>query len=236
MRATSTQIDALASQFESASPQEILRWATDTYGNKLAIVTSFQITGIVTLHMLQRIAPQTSVLTLDTGLLFPETYNLIDTLEHQLNLNLKRVKPSQNLQQQAHEYGRQLWIHDPDKCCHLRKTIPLNHALEGYTAWLTGLRRDQSEKRSTTPIISIDSHTGLTKIAPFANWTASMLWMYIKTYNLPYNVLHDRGYPSIGCRTCTQAIKDGDHMRSGRWARTNKTECGIHIDVAMLQS
>lgn len=231
MLATQTQIEAFSSQLESASPQEILRWATETYGDKLAIVTSFQITGIVTLHMLKDIAPHTPVLTLDTGYLFPETYDLMDTLEQQFNLNLIRVKPRQTPKQQSRDYGDRLWERNPDRCCHLRKTIPLRDALEGYEGWVTGLRRDQSESRANTPIVSIDKRTRLIKVAPFANWTEEMLWTYIHAYELPYNELHDKGYPSIGCWTCTKAIGEGDDARSGRWSNSSKTECGIHVEL-----
>ena len=187
MLAAQDTIDTQSSEFESASPQDILRWASKTYGDQLAIVTSFQATGIVTLHMLQDIAPQTPILTLDTGFLFPETYDLIDTLEQQFNLNLTRVKPRQTPKQQARDYGDRLWERNPDRCCHLRKTIPLRDALEGYDSWVTGLRRDQSKERANTPIISIDKRTGLVKIAPFANWTENMIWTYIHAYDLPYN-------------------------------------------------
>lgn len=231
MLATQENIEARSTEFESASPQDILRWASHTYGDKLAIVTSFQITGIVTLHMLQDIAPQTPVLTLDTGFLFPETYDLIDTLEQQFNLNLTRVKARQTPKQQARDYGERLWERNPDRCCHLRKTIPLRDALDGYEGWVTGLRRDQSESRANTPIIGTDSRTGLIKIAPFANWTEDMLWTYIHAYELPYNTLHDMGYPSIGCWSCTRAISDGDDARSGRWSNTAKIECGIHVEL-----
>ena len=231
MLATTNHIDTLSQQFESASPQEILRWASTTYGDQLAIVTSFQITGIVTLHMLQDIAPQTPVLTLDTGYLFPETYDLIDTLEQEFNLNLTRVRPRQTPKQQARDYGDRLWERNPDRCCHLRKTIPLRDALEGYEAWVTGLRRDQSSSRANTPIISKDGRTGLIKIAPFANWTEDMLWTYINAYELPYNRLHEMGYPSIGCWSCTKSVTANDEMRSGRWTNNSKTECGIHIET-----
>ena len=230
MLATQNHIAELSEQFESANPQDILRWSSETYENKLAVVTSFQITGIVTLHMLQDIAPQTPILTLDTGYLFPETSDLIDTLEQQFNLNLTRIRPRQTPQQQARDYGDRLWERNPDRCCHLRKTIPLRDTLQGYDAWVTGLRRDQSPSRMNTPLISIDKHTGLIKIAPFANWTEDMLWTYIHAYELPYNPLHDMDYPSIGCWACTKAVDDGDDMRSGRWSNNSKTECGIHVE------
>jgi len=231
MLATHNTIAELSEQFESATPQDILRWATETYGDKLAIVTSFQITGIVTLHMLQDIAPQTPVLTLDTGYLFPETYDLIDTLEEQYNLNLTRITPRQTTSQQDRDYGTRLWERNPDRCCHLRKTIPLRDALHGYEGWVTGLRRDQSPSRANTPIISTDTRTGLIKVAPFANWTDNMLWTYINAYELAYNPLHDMGYPSIGCWSCTKAVTEGDDARSGRWSNNGKTECGIHVEL-----
>ena len=143
-------IQRYAQQLESASPLEILAWASDTFGAELAIVTSFQVTGIATLHMMQGIAPRTPVLTLDTGLLFPETQDLIDQLEARFDLDLRRVKPRQTPAQQARDYGDRLWERNPDRCCHIRKTIPLRKALGGFAAWITGLRRDQSPQRAAT--------------------------------------------------------------------------------------
>lgn len=214
---------------EAASPPEILRWAAREYGQGLAVVTSFQPTGIVTLHMLQSIAPRTPVLTLDTEFLFPETYALIDEITERFDLNLKRIKPALSPAQQAATHGDQLWERDPDQCCHIRKTVPLKQALRGYTAWVTGLRRDQSSQRANTPIISWDNRNGLVKLCPFANWTEEMMWTYIHAHELPYNTLHDQGYPSIGCTHCTKAVSAGDDPRSGRWANHQKTECGIHV-------
>lgn len=218
-----------AEALEAASPRDILAWASEAFGEQLAIVTSFQITGIAALHMLQEIAPQTPVLTLDTGLLFPETIDLIDQLEARFALNLRRIKPRQTPRQQARDYGDRLWERNPDRCCHIRKTIPLRDALAGYQAWVTGLRRDQSAGRANTPILSRDSRNGLVKIAPFANWSESQVWNYIHEHNLPYNPLHDIGYPSIGCWTCTRANLDAGDKRGGRWADRSKSECGIHI-------
>ena len=223
------QIETEAAKFESASPYDILSWASETFGEQLAIVTSFQITGIITLHMMQRIAPRTPVLTLDTGLLFPETQDLIDGLEARFQLNLQRIKPRQTPKQQARDYGDRLWERNPDRCCHIRKTIPLRDALSGFDAWVTGLRRDQSTSRAETPIVSHDSRSGLIKIAPFAHWTEDMVWRYIRDHELPFNALHEAGYPSIGCWTCTKAVGAGESRRSGRWANRSKSECGIHI-------
>ena len=224
------QINRLAEQFESASPREILCWANKTFGEKLAIVTSFQATGIVTLHMMQEIDPGTPILTLDTGFLFPETVDLMNSLENRFQLNLQRIKPRQTPRQQARDYGDRLWERNPDRCCHIRKTIPLRQALSGFTAWVTGLRRDQSANRANTPIVSRDQRTGRIKIAPFANWTEDMIWTYVRTHGLPYNPLHDIAYPSIGCWTCTKAVSHDADARSGRWSHRDKTECGIHIE------
>ena len=227
-----SQIEIQAEQLESASPYEILSWASETFGDRLAIVSSFQVTGIATLHMMQSIAPGTPVLTLDTGLLFPETHDLIDKLEARFQLDLRRIKPRQTPTQQARDYGDRLWERNPDRCCHIRKTIPLRDALAGFDAWIAGLRRDQSVKRAATPIVSRDARNHSIKIAPFANWTEGMVWDYIRERELPYNRLHDIGYPSIGCWTCTRAAADDDDLRSGRWSNQGKTECGIHLPLS----
>lgn len=230
MYRNAAEIDRLAEQFESADPRDILSWAHRSFGEALVIVTSFQATGIVTLHMMQEIAPATEVLTLDTGFLFPETVALTRALQDHFQLNLRRVRPRQTPRQQARDYGDRLWERNPDRCCHIRKTIPLREALAPYSAWVTGLRRDQSPKRANTPIISRDSRTGLIKIAPCANWSEDKVWAYLRARDLPYNPLHDIGYPSIGCWTCTKAVNQDADSRSGRWAQRDKTECGIHID------
>jgi phosphoadenosine phosphosulfate reductase len=221
----------LQTRFEDAYPQDILRWAAETFGQKLVVVTSFQPTGIVTLHMLSEIAPDTPVITLDTGLLFPETYALMDELEARLKLNLIRVKSEVSLEEQAKLYGDKLWERQPDYCCHLRKTKPLQTALLNYHAWITGLRRDQSSERAAVPVIAQDRRYGLWKLSPFATWTEEMIWTYLNAYELPYNPLHDRGYPSIGCLHCTNPVLDGEDRRSGRWANRSKTECGIHVQL-----
>lgn len=226
-----TELKELAARFEHASPQDVLRWAAERYGHNLVVVTSFQPTGIVTLHMLQEIMPGINVLTLDTGLLFPETYSLIDTLESRFNINLHRVRPALTVEEQAREHGDELWKSNPDYCCKMRKVHPLDNALKDYRAWLTGLRRDQSPRRANTPIVSWDDRHSMVKICPFATWTEEMMWTYIHSYELPYNTLHDRGYPSIGCHTCTHAVEGNGDARSGRWAGRGKTECGIHVSL-----
>ncbi len=222
-------LEALNQRFETASPAEILGWAWETFGEKLAIVTSFQPTGMVALHMLRAIAPELPVLTIDTGLLFSETYAFMDRVTAEWNLNLIRVCPGQTPAQQAEIYGDDLWLRDPDLCCYLRKVIPLREALNGYAAWITGLRRDQSETRRTTPVVSWDLRHENVKISPFATWTDEMVWAYLRAHQLPYNPLHDQNYASIGCQSCTRAVLPDEELRAGRWSGTNKVECGIHL-------
>ncbi|MCU0499680.1 MAG: phosphoadenylyl-sulfate reductase [Anaerolineae bacterium] len=222
-------LQALSLQLETADPHAILTWAVAHFADRLAVVTSFQPTGIATLHILSEIAPQTPVITLDTGLLFPETYALTDQLERLLHLNLIRVRPAQTVDEQNAVYGEALWEHDPNHCCYLRKVVPLDQALRPYDAWIAGLRRDQSERRAQVPVIGWDAKHQKLKLNPFATWTEVQVWDYLDTHDLPYNPLHDRGYPSIGCLTCTRAVGSGEDRRAGRWANRDKTECGIHV-------
>jgi phosphoadenosine phosphosulfate reductase len=224
----------LNEHFENASPQEILRWAWDNFGNELALVTSFQPTGLATTHMLREIAPDVNVLTLDTGLLFPETVALVDQWEHDYGLNITRVRPAQTVAEQAAGHGEALWERDPDLCCHLRKTVPLDAALKPYAAWITGLRRDQSERRKNVPIVSLDAKYGIVKLSPLATWTEEMVWTYLRAHDLPYNPLHDQNYFSIGCWPCTRATAPDEDKRAGRWSGQSKTECGIHISQPMI--
>lgn len=232
MKYSPESFPTLSQTFENSTPQDVLKWAVETYGDTLATVTSFQPTGIVTLHMLSEIAPETTVLTLDTGLLFPETYALMDDLERRLNLRLIRIHPAQTVAEQAVAYGDKLWERNPDKCCELRKVAPLGPALAGYDAWIAGLRRDQSDGRQSTPIVSWDKRYQKVKIAPLATWTESMIWTYIEAYELPYNTLHDQNYMSIGCVHCTQPVSpDSNDMRAGRWVGRGKTECGLHVNL-----
>jgi phosphoadenosine phosphosulfate reductase len=220
----------ISDDFETAHPEAILRWAIECFGDKLAVVTSFQPTGIVTLHMLNKIAPRIPVLTLDTGLLFPESYDLIDELEQRFDLNLIRIRPEQTVEQQAASHGPALWEKDPNTCCNLRKVVPLDKALVGYDAWVVGLRRDQSPRRAATAVVAWDKKHQKVKLCPFATWTEDMVWEYIDDYELPYNCLHDLNYPSIGCWPCTRAVApNATDMRAGRWAHRDKSECGIHI-------
>lgn len=224
--------DDLNHTFESASPQDILQWAYGQFGEEVALVTSFQPTGVVTLHMLHELNLPFRVITLDTGLLFPETSALIEQAEQFFGVKVERILPQQTVAEQAASFGPALWEREPDLCCHHRKVTPLAEALKPYKAWLTGLRRDQSAGRAATPIVAWDKRHEMVKIAPLATWTEDMLWTYIEAYGLPYNALHDFGYNSIGCWPCTEKPSDENDKRSGRWVGSAKTECGIHVNPA----
>jgi phosphoadenosine phosphosulfate reductase len=227
---TPTEIDRLNQQFERESPKALLRWALSMFDDSLAIVTSFQPTGMVALHQLSELNVRPKVFTVDTGLLFPETYELMDIVERRFDLNLVRVQPKMSLAHQTQRHGDQLWQTNTELCCQIRKVEPLDDALKGYGAWITGLRRDQPG-RANTRLIQWDKKHQMLKISPLAGWDESTIWAYINAYELPYNTLHDQGYASIGCRpeTCTQASIAGGDSRSGRWINTGKTECGIHL-------
>lgn len=187
---THLNLDLIGPELEAMPPQLILAWAAQAFGPSLAIVTSFQKTGVVTLHMLRQVAPDVPVLTLDTGNLFPETVAYIDALQAAWNLNLVRVHPPASA-------PRDLWRDDVDACCRQRKTEPLDAALRGYRAWVTGVRRDQSLMRAETPVIQRDGR-GMVKLSPFVSWTAAMIDAYIDAHALPVNPLYAAGYASIG--------------------------------------
>ncbi len=180
--------------------------------------------------MLARVAPDVDIFYLDTGLLFPETYATRDRLVARYGIRPLQVLPALTLEAQAEAHGADLWATRPDLCCHIRKVEPLARALAGRRAWLTGVRRDQAPTRANAPLIEWDRKFGLVKANPLAFWSVAQVWAYIRLHNVPFNPLHDQGYPSIGCAPCTRPVSPGEDPRAGRWAGFVKTECGIHVD------
>lgn len=220
----------LSGRFEHRPPQDVLRWAAASYGDDLAVATGFGASGVVLMHMIAQFRPQSTFFYLQTDLLFPETLALRDQLAARLGIQFTEVHSGLSLGEQAFQYGRQLWLRNPDLCCHLRKVEPLRRFLAGKRAWVTAIRRDQAASRIFTQTVDWDHANGLVKIAPLAAWTRSQVWDYIHAHDLPYNGLHDRGFGSIGCVPCTRALQPGEtDERAGRWADTEKSECGIHI-------
>lgn len=187
------------------------------------------------MHMVSEIAPETTIFYLDTDLLFPETYALRDELAERLGLRFTRVHSGLSVEAQAEEHGAALWSRNPDLCCQLRKVAPLRLFLATRQAWITAIRRDQTTARAGAGLVEWDRANGLVKLNPLAAWTSGRVWDYVLKHRLPYNPLHDQGYPSIGCWPCTRAVAAGDDPRSGRWAGKEKTECGIHLPAPVPQ-
>nr|WP_295971300.1 phosphoadenylyl-sulfate reductase [uncultured Bacillus sp.] len=208
---------------------ETLKWAYSHYGSQLIYACSFGIEGIVLVDLIAKVHQQAKVVFLDTDLHFAETYQLIEKVKERYpDLQIELKKPSITLAMQAKKYGEELWKTQPNKCCEIRKIIPLNEVLSGATAWLSGLRRDQSETRRNTQFINKDDRFKSVKICPLIHWTWKDIWRYAHKHQLDYNQLHDNGYPSIGCSPCTLPAINAEDLRSGRWSGTAKTECGLH--------
>jgi phosphoadenosine phosphosulfate reductase len=222
------ELETVAANFEEASPQEILRWAVERYSNRLTLGTGLGPSGVVLAHMLREITPRPNLFFLDTELLFKETYTLVRDLEAALDVKIEAVRPVHSVAGQTFLEGPNLWKHNPDRCCNLRKVEPLRNHLAGYDAWITGIRRDQGPTRVHTQIVHEVPAYGVVKINPLATWTREMVWTYINAHGLPTNALHEQGYSSIGCTHCTRPVATGAPERAGRWVGVNKTECGLH--------
>jgi phosphoadenosine phosphosulfate reductase len=213
-------------ELEGATATEILTWAHETFGTGLMLTSSLADT--VMIHLAEQVAPGIDVLFLDTGYHFVETIGTRDAVAAVHDVNLITLTPAQTVAEQDATWGKDLFSVNPDQCCALRKSEPLNEALTGYTAWASGVRRADSVARATTPIVSWDLRRKIIKIAPIATWTDDDVADYIERHSLMVNPLLEDGYPSIGCEPCT-ARAVGDDKRAGRWAGLAKTECGIHL-------
>lgn len=214
---------------EPVSPEGVLRWAYSMFANRVSLACSFSgPTGMVLLDMTAKLEERPEVFYLDTGFLFPETYQLRDIAARHYGVNPIAFSPLLSPEAQSTIYGPELWKRDADACCAIRKVQPNRDALNGKLAWISGIRRSQASTRKDIKIVSWDSKFGLVKINPLANWTDDDVWSYIRLNEVPYNELHDRGYPSIGCTHCTNAVAPGADPRSGRWADSGKIECGLH--------
>ncbi len=219
---------------EGAAAETILTWAFERF-ERVAIVASFQAESVVLMDMACRIRPHVDVITLDTGRLPQETHDLIDVVRRRLPLRLRVVSPDPaELEAMVGEHGVNLFHRSPElrrHCCDVRKARPLARALEGYGAWVTGLRREQSESRAGTPVVALDrAHGGIVKIAPLATWNRERVREYLETHDLPQHALYRRGYTSIGCAPCTRATRPGEDERAGRWwwEIGAVKECGLH--------
>jgi phosphoadenosine phosphosulfate reductase len=230
-RPTSEELASLNDSFESKQPQDVLAYALERYAPNIILACSFGAEDVVLVDMIQRIAPQTKLFYLDTDFLFKETHEVKDRLIAKYGLRPEQVIQVKSLltpEQQAAQYGDALWARNPDQCCRLRKVEPLTRVLNGYAAWITGIRRDQAPTRANAGLVEWDQKFQLVKFNPLAKWKIEDVWAYIKVHEVPYNDLHDRHYPSIGCTHCTAPVMPGEDPRSGRWKNFAKTECGLH--------
>jgi len=225
------ELTAWSASFETKQPQEVLAAVIERYARKIVLACSFGAEDVVLVDMVHRINPSVPLFYLDTDFLFPETYATKDRIIERYQLKPAQVIQVKSLltpQKQAESYGDALWASNPDQCCQLRKVEPLTRILQGYEAWITGIRRDQAPSRANAGLIEWDQKFKLVKTNPLARWTWTDVWTYIKVYEVPYNPLHDRNYPSIGCTYCTAPVASGDDPRAGRWKNFSKTECGLH--------
>ncbi len=223
-----TQLADAAVKLAGKSPAQIIEWAGETYQDKLAIGTSLGVEAMVIMDMASRIIPKVPYIFLDTDFHFSDTMDLLEKARRRYNANIIIAKTEITPAQQAALHGEQLYFRDPSACCEIRKIEPMRKALKPYQAWLSGMRRDQTAVRSNMQHADWDGKFGLVKISPILDWSWDDVWKYVHENDVPYNRLHDMGYPSIGCAPCTKPVKPGEDPRSGRWAGFDKTECGLH--------
>jgi phosphoadenosine phosphosulfate reductase len=227
-------LEELNSKFSANQPEEVLQYFLKEYKGEIALSSSLGAEDQVLTHMICAIDKTTRLFTLDTGRLFPETYELIETTNNKYNISIEIYFPDyQKVQQMVREKGINLFyksIENRKECCSIRKVEPLKRAIPGLKVWISGLRKDQSVTRFYSRLIEWDDNYGMIKLNPLINWTEDQIWKYIHDNNIPYNLLHDKGFKSIGCQPCTRAIQPGEEARAGRWwwEQAEQKECGIH--------
>ncbi len=225
------ELAALNQSLEGQDPHKILETALEQYSPDIILACSFGAEDVVLLDMMLRINPRSVLFYLDTDFLFAETYAVRDRIIQHYQLQDEQIIQMKSVltpTEQVTHHGEALWLRNSDQCCQLRKIDPLTRVLKDYTAWITGIRREQSPTRAHAGIVEWDAKFGLVKFNPLATWSDEQTWEYIRTQNVPYNTLHDQHYPSIGCTHCTAPVMPGDDPRSGRWNSSTKTECGLH--------
>jgi len=230
-RPTTAELKVLSDSFESMQPQDVLAYALEHYSHRIILACSFGAEDVVLVDMIHRLDPKVPLFYLDTDFLFPETYQLRDRIIKRYGLSpeqIIQVRATLTPESQALQFGDALWSRDPNRCCQIRKVQPLTRILSGYDAWITGIRRDQTPTRANAGMVEWDGQFNLAKFNPLARWTHDDVWTYIRIHEVPYNPLHDRNYPSIGCTYCTAPVLPGEDPRSGRWKNQGKSECGIH--------
>lgn len=233
-----SEVKRFVEHFEGKEPREVLEWALHTFYPRIALACSFSAEDVVLIDMLQRINPGARIFTMDTGRLNQETYDLIDEIRQRYSVKVEVYYPdASSVEEMVREHGMNLFytsVRLRKLCCRIRKVKPLERALRGLDAWVTGLRRGQSVARADVKKVEVDeAHGGLIKVNPLADWPHDQVWAYIKENKVPYNKLYDRSYASIGCEPCTRPVKPGEDLRAGRWwwELGTRKECGIHCKL-----
>lgn len=223
------QLRAASQRLEAATPEEIIAWGVENYAPYLTMATAFGPEGCIILAMLAKIAPETYTFNLETGYQFQETLELRDRIAEKYGIEVDLLTPELSVPEYEALHGGPLYKTDSKQCCFDRKIKTLQRATQGMHAWMSGIRGDQTPDRAQTGIVRWDKKFGLVKISPLINWTKKDVWKRITDESIPYNPLHDQGFPSIGCWPCTVAVGAGEtDERAGRWSGTQKTECGLH--------
>jgi phosphoadenosine phosphosulfate reductase len=201
----------------------------DTFHPRLTMATAFGAEGCCLIHMLAEIEPNVRLFNLETGYQFAETLELRERLRQRYGIDVELIRPEMTVEEYEAEHGGPLYVINANQCCHDRKIVPLRRTLEGKDAWISAIRKDQTGHRAQAGVVQWDAKFGLVKVNPLLPWTRKEVWAFVWKHDVPYNPLHDRGYPSIGCWPCTQPVGDGEDERAGRWAGTMKKECGLHV-------
>ena len=220
-------VESAAAALEGAPTLEVIRWAAATFGDRICLTSSMSDAALI--HLVSKVKPGIDVLFVDTGYHFAETVGTRDAVEAVYPVNVINVTPTRTVEEQEAALGPRLNGRNPDLCCHLRKVEPLGKALEGYMAWFSGIRREETASRRDRRVVEWDRKRGMVKVNPILDWTQQQMDDYIEDNGVLVNPLHYDGYPSIGCEPCTRPVAPGEDPRSGRWAGMGKTECGIHL-------
>jgi phosphoadenosine phosphosulfate reductase len=223
------EIAAANKRLEGRTPQVVLSWAVERFHPRLTMATAFGAEGCCLIHMLADIEPNVRIFNLETGYQFQETLELRERIKQRYGIEVEYVRPELTVEEYEAEHGGPLYRHRPDQCCYDRKILPLRRAIVGYDSWISAIRRDQTTDRQQADLVQWDSKFELVKVNPLLTWTRRDVWGFIHKHEIPYNPLHDRNYPSIGCWPCTQPVVGENDERAGRWAGRAKKECGLHV-------
>jgi phosphoadenosine phosphosulfate reductase len=236
------EVQELATRFEGKDPETVIRWALERFHPRIALASSLQAEEMVILDIAWRMNPGVRVFTLDTGRLHEETYMVMEQIREKYGIEVESYFPNREaveaLEREKGFYSFRQSVEERKYCCGIRKIEPLGRALNDLDAWMTGLRREQAVTRGTVGKVETDeSHGGIIKVNPLTDWSGEQVWDYIRAHDVPYNGLHDIGFPSIGCAPCTRAVKPGEDIRAGRWwwELPESKECGLHVKSAQAR-